>query len=278
MEAHMNIAEANVDYSGTTNGIYSLNWVSGTSTSTTIVYRTDDNFGELANKNYVVRKIKTEKKKRGSLEGVNSQDKRLKVLKPVVIFKFIKNRFTSLQEKRLSKRLENVCRLLEIAEECNQIALKDKIRAKFGKFLREQEIISCEFNQAISAKTIEGFIAKTGVPGLIKLTKLKNYIRIIPAPVRKKLQLAQKAKLFDDYLILHTDPDDKAVEKTAEEKRDPILFGVVAESPLYYVIGDWEDKYCDITMDKIIEVLGRSEESFKLETDVELALDEVLGR
>jgi hypothetical protein len=226
----------------------------------------------------VYRKVRPtfSKKKRGDTSNANHSENRLKVLEPIVIFKFIKNRFNLLQQKKLSARLEKVCELLQVAESCQQIALRDKIKEKFGKFLREQEIISCGFTHYIDKATLQRFIDRSSKK-IIKLTKLKNYIRVIPKNVRVKLERAQKAKLFDEYVVLHTDPDNKAVEKTSEEKKDPILFGIVNESPLYYVVGDWIDKYCDITMDKIFAELSQDKDNFEIEPDVKVALDNVMS-
>lgn len=211
------------------------------------------------------------KKIKGDLTNVNAASKRLKTLPPVVVFKFVKKRFNILEQKRLSMRFERICQLLETAKDCNQIALKDKINDKFGQFLKEQEMIVCGFTQFIEKDDLQTFIDLCSKK-VIKLTKLKNYIRIIPRNVRTRLQKAQKANMFDEYLILHTDPDDKSVEKTRDEKRDPILFGVISESTRYYVIGDWEDEFCDITMDKIIETLDLDTQDTELNNDVEASL------
>lgn len=230
--------------------------------------------GSEYNQNMVYRRpsaIRTPKKKKGDTSKANDPSKRLKVLPPVAIFHFVKKRFNLLEQKKLSARLERICQLLETAKACNQIALKDKINDKFGRFLREQEMIVCGFNQFIEKEDLQMFLDRCSTK-IIKLTKLKNYIRIIPKNVRQRLEKAQKVKLFDEYLVLHTDPDDKSVEKTREEKKDPILFGVISESTRYYVVGDWIDEICDITMDKIMEALDLEKEETTLNEDVENAL------
>lgn len=284
----MNISNAN-EYvtSASSAATMTVKWDASTSTATSIGYYLSDNandtttvvFPNYIKPAYVYRKIRPKfpKKKRGDTSDANNPQNRLKVLEPIVIFKFIKKRFNILQQRKLSVRLEKVCQLLQTAEACQQIALRDKIKEKFGKFLREQEIIACGFIDYIDKDTLQRFINRCNKK-VIKLTKLKNYIRVIPKGVRAKLERAQKAKLFDEYIILHTDPDDKAVEKTAEEKKDPILFGIINESPLYYVVGDWVDKYCDITMDKIFEELSDlDKDDYKIEPDVKIALDGIMS-
>jgi len=281
----MNIPNANDDLYTTSSGI--VRWNASAATGTAVGYYVSDYtdnattatiFPDFAKPAYIYKKIrpKFEKKKRGDRTDANNPRNRLKVLEPIVAFKFIKKRFNVLQQRKLSARLEQVCQLLQTAEACQQIALRDKIREKFGKFLREQEIIACGFTHCIDKTTLQRFINACNKK-IIKLTKLKNYIRVIPKSVRVKLERAQKAKLFDEYVILHTDPDDKAVEKTAAEKKDPILFGVINESPLYYVVGDWVDEHCDITMDKIFEVLSEDKDDYIIEPDVKIALDNLMS-
>lgn len=215
------------------------------------------------------------KKKRGNKSGANSKYDRLKVFKPIVAFRFIKTRFNILQQRKLTARLERVCKMLETAKLCNQMALRDKIMDKFGQFLREQEMIACGFTKYIEKNILQAFVDSCEKK-VITMTKMQNYIRMIPKSVCQKLERAKKAKLFDEYLVFHTDPDDKSIEKTREEKKDPILFGVITESSRYYVINDWEDKFCDITMDKIIDTLGLDDEDVTLDENVEKTLLELL--
>lgn len=251
-------------------GLYLYN-SSATSTVTNYTSLLD----ELVTSNtYVYRKpsaFRKSKKIKGDLTSANDPKNRIKVLPPVAVFQFVKKRFTLLEQSKLSVRLERVCQLLEIAKDCNQIALQDKINEKFGRFLKEQEMISCGFTQFIEKEYLQMFVNRCSKQNVLKLTKLKNYIRLIPKDIRKRLEKAQKTNLFDDYIILHTDPDNKAVEKTKEEKKDPILFGIIAESNRYYVIGDWVDEFCDITMDKIIATLDLEQNDVTLETNVENA-------
>jgi len=70
-------------------------------------------------------------------------------------------------------------------------------------------------------------------------------------------------KIFDNYVVLHYDPQGKASEMSAEEKaqelvrrRDPILFGVFRGSRKLYFVGDWKDEQCDLTLQEIVDKLG----------------------
>jgi hypothetical protein len=41
-----------------------------------------------------------------------------------------------------------------------------------------------------------------------------------------------------------------------EKKKDPILFGVIQNSRKLYFIGDWTDEFCDLTLDKMMEIIS----------------------
>lgn len=45
--------------------------------------------------------------------------------------------------------------------------------------------------------------------------------------------------------------------KKTEQKRDPILFGVIRGSDKLYFIADWIDEYCDLTFEKITSQLSK---------------------
>ncbi len=40
--------------------------------------------------------------------------------------------------------------------------------------------------------------------------------------------------------------------------KDPILFGWIKENNRLYFIADWEDEFCDLTFDEIVDVVGET--------------------
>ena len=225
---------------------------------------------------YKVRKF-TPKKVKGSKAGKNDSNNRLAVLSPIVIYKFVKDRFKLLEQSRLTSRLEKIASLMENARVLGQIAMADKIQDRFGKLLREQEMLACGYTKAITRKLADTFI-NAATPKIIKLTPLKNYVRIIPKNVQRVIDEVKKKKLFDDLLVMHTDVNNTAVAKTREEKKDPILFGVINEAPdtLYFII-DWVDELCDLTLDKLLDGLNLDKSDVAMEADVEKAfIDAIL--
>jgi hypothetical protein len=244
--------------------------------SSSYVYDEKDEDSKPGNGKYVKRAFRLPKKKKGETNDENHPSHRIRnLLKPIVVFKFVKDRFKTMERKELSSRLEQVCSILESTAVTNQIALREKIQEKFGKFLREQEMIACGFDKYFEKEILQAFVDSVKCKA-IKITPIKNYTRLIPKDVREQMQIAREKTLFDDFVVIHTDPENKAVEKTLEEKKDPILCGVIRESSRYYYIGDWQDELCDLTMDTILKHLGLEESDVTLPQDVESALLEIL--
>ena len=214
-------------------------------------------------------------KKKGDLSGVNDPSKRFTLLKPTIIYQYIKDRFKPIEQKRLEKRFEIICEILHNAQATQQVALIEKIRAKFDPFIREQELLSCGINSYINEKTLEAFVNATPNK-IIKITPIKNYVRIIPKRVQKKLEETQNKKLFDGYVVVHTDPNDTSVEKTQAEKKDPILFGIINGSKKYYFIDDWKDELCSLTMNQIIDTLDLQKEDYELPEEVNRSMVDML--
>lgn len=247
-------------------------------TGTTIWAESNDG-DNLDDCKYVKRRhgaIRLPKKTKGSVLEANHPRHRIKnLLKPIVVFKYVKDRFKIIERRVLSARLERVAQMLESTKVTNQIALREKIEEKFSRFLREQEMIACGFDKYLEKEILQAFVDSVK-DKIIKITPVKNYVRLIPKDVRKRMETAEKKKLFDDFVIIHCDPENKAVEKTQEEKKDPILCGVIRQSPRYYFVGDWKDELCDLTMDSVLEHLGLDEDEVTLPEDVETALMEIL--
>lgn len=93
----------------------------------------------------------------------------------------------------------------------------------------------------------------------IKLDYIKNFTRPLPQYVVDKVDRVNQLEVFDNYVVLYYDPDGKIYKETAKEeakRKDPILFGVIAGSNKLYYIADWTDEYCDLTLEKFIDVVG----------------------
>ena len=93
----------------------------------------------------------------------------------------------------------------------------------------------------------------------LKLTWIEHFVKVIPTEIVELKAEIDMRGVFDNYVILHYDPDGNATSLTKEEievKKDPILFGVIENSKRLYYIGDWKDDYCDLTLEDMFEQLG----------------------
>lgn len=164
---------------------------------------------------------------------------------------------------------------LKRAKEMGQKALIDGwvgriFIAKYESFLRAKG-----FHHKITEEQMVQFVKKTEKG--VTLTWIKNFPRPIPDDVAKKKLEADSLHVFDNYVILHYDPQGKVYAKTQEEKEkerakkaDPIMFGVIWESRDLYYIADWTDQYCDLTLDKFLEVSGLLRQDLQIDEKIQL--------
>lgn len=99
----------------------------------------------------------------------------------------------------------------------------------------------------------------------VNLCYLKNFIRPLPQEVVDKLNEVNSYEVFDNYVVMHYDPANKAHKETRKEeakRKDPILFGVISGSRKLYYITDWVDEVCDLTLEKFVDTLGAKKSDF----------------
>lgn len=99
----------------------------------------------------------------------------------------------------------------------------------------------------------------------VQLTYVKNFTRPIPEDIIEKLGEVTAYEVFDNYVVMHYDPQGKNREETKKEeakRKDPILFGVIAGSRKLYYIADWVDEHCDLTLEKFVDTLGADKDDF----------------
>jgi hypothetical protein len=188
-------------------------------------------------------------------------------INPRIFFKALKNKKMSfLQNHRFNNRITKLSEQAEKALSAGQEALGDEFLRRM--LVESQESILYAFNHRlfIEQDWIDKF--KYKLKKNLLITPLKNFSHPIPDLVLEKLKKCQDNKLFDSYVIMHLDDGKKettAVKKTQEEKeKDPILFGILRYSSKLYFIADWEDDYCDLTFDDIVDKLSLDEAEIKL--------------
>lgn len=165
------------------------------------------------------------------------------------------------KQKAYVNRLKDLVTCIGYCDTTGQVALKESLFEQLTINKYESVLWANNMYKAISEEKIIEFIK--GSDKGIALDYISNFARVIPPSVIKKKIEADKLGVFDNYVILHYDPESKSYMQTEEEKRrevekkkDPILFGVIMGSNKLYFIDDWTDEYCDLTFDIITEKLG----------------------
>lgn len=192
-----------------------------------------------------------------------NEEKRIKKFDVVGFFANVKN-FTEEEGDKYKNRIAEYVNCIGYTEMTGQVALKEKLFANLVINKYESVLYANGMYKAISESALVEFAKNC--PKELSLDYVVNYTRNIPIEIIKKKVEADKMEIFDNYCILHYDgdKDDSSTEMTQEEKeeevrkkKDPILFGLIAGSKKLYYVADWVDEYCDLTLDDIVDIVGK---------------------
>ena len=187
--------------------------------------------------------------------------KKQKVLEPVPtisiqdFFKSVKN--TAEELAIVEERAAGYEEAIQGAIKTGQTALVERLTAGLHSARLEALLEGIGIVRYIEEEAVVRF-ARECRRGLA-LTWIQNFARIIPDEVVHLKNVADEREIFDNYVILHYDPKGTNVADTKEEierKKDPILFGVFEGRRRLYFVGDWEDEFCSLTLDKIADTIG----------------------
>lgn len=157
----------------------------------------------------------------------------------------------------IEQRLDGYKRLLRLAEDAGQTALADEMKDNIKVVKTESQLIATGYTKVITEDQIIQFYKETE-KGL-RLDWVKNFTRLIPPEIVKQKKRLDELGVFDNYLVLHYDPNRKSYRLTKaekEKKKDPILFGVIKDSRKLYFVADWIDEVCDLTMEDLVKEFG----------------------
>lgn len=147
------------------------------------------------------------------------------------------------------------------ASDNGQHALVEMLVSKKDVIIFELKLVASKMKiNYVTEEDVVKFYKKSNLDSTktLKLSWIKNYLRTIPDDVIEKKKQFDELCVFDNYVVLHFDKNNDSTELTEKEKekaKDPILFGLIANSDKLYFIGDWIDEYCDLTINKFIKVL-----------------------
>ena len=179
-------------------------------------------------------------------------------VKPSEIFADVEESLNFIDKAKLKKYKKVANKLLAKAEVTGQKALKQRLEFRLRSLERELQLLK-EHNikTYVEKDIIVKYIEQTEHRE-VKITDIASYMREIPDEAIEIV--GDTREIFDDYVILFTDYTGE-MDARAEEivvEKDPILFGVFYDAQTneyierYYYLYDWEDEYCDLTLDKMI--------------------------
>lgn len=188
---------------------------------------------------------------------------------PNDLFKQLKDSINTINDKQLIAFRDNALRLGSKYARTGQIMGARKILFLAKVLEKEKKLIKLGVNKFIYKDTILDYVdnpdnrtTEEGQNRVVKLIELRNYSREIPDSI---VDIVEKTKdIFSDFLVLYTDYTDKENRRRKADQKytDPILFGIFIDdknttcADRFYVLGDWEDEYCDLTLDKLIAETG----------------------
>lgn len=178
-------------------------------------------------------------------------------LTPQQYFEQVKERKHNITDEELVKVYDNCLELLNKYKITGQKKGMRKLMFHLECIEKEREIVKMGINTFIYRDDIEEYI-DTVAKDTVKIIELENYEREIPDEIVEVIA-ATKDK-FDQLYVVFTDYTGKVERQIEKERRDkdPILFGTFQDQSnrtvidRFYYLGDWEDEYCDLTLDKMV--------------------------
>lgn len=178
-------------------------------------------------------------------------------LTPQQYFEEIKDRKHHITDAELVKVYDNCLDLLNKYKITGQQKGMRKLMFHLECIEKEREIVKMGINTFIYRDDIEEYIDSVA-KDTVKIIELENYEREIPDEIVEVV--ASVKDKFDQLYVVFTDYTGKVERQVEKERRekDPILFGTF-QNPSnrtvidrFYYLGDWEDEYCDLTLDKMV--------------------------
>lgn len=195
-----------------------------------------------------------------AIQRVNSDPDKSKI-HAKLYFSYVKSKFKLLERMRIERRIKLLEKAFEQAADAGQDMLGDKVLREIAAYGRMSVMSAKGIKWCISKDELNKYKRRIK-DGHISDTPLRQYTRAIPKKVLDKLDSVRD--LFDDFVIYHywnQKAEEGSKDMSADEKaamKDPVLFGTIKESyDKLFFIADWEDEFCDLTFDEMLEAMGK---------------------
>lgn len=178
-------------------------------------------------------------------------------MNPQEYFNYVKGKKSTITDEELLKVYDNCLELLNKYHITGQRKAMRKLLFHMECIEKERKIVKLGINTFVYRDDVEFYIDNVA-KNTVKIIDLASYEREIPDDVVDII--AQVKDEFDQLYIVFTDYTGEVERQVIKERRqkDPILFGVFEDVKSrsvidrFYYIADWEDEYCDLTLDKMI--------------------------
>lgn len=172
-------------------------------------------------------------------------------------FDMVKDKKTKITDGELLKVYDNAELLLKKAMITKQVNAAKKLVFHLETIEKERELVKLGIDTFVYKDDIEEFIDNVA-KNTVKIIEVERYEREIPDDIVEVI--AKTSHLFDKLYIVFTDYTGKEEKRALKERKekDPILFGTFQDKKnrvlidRFYFLGDWEDEYCDLTLDKMV--------------------------
>lgn len=176
---------------------------------------------------------------------------------PDQYFQFLKDKKQHITDSDLVAIYDNCLELLNKYRITGQVKGFRKLLFHLECIEKERSVVALGVDTFIYRDDIEEYIDHIA-KDVVKIIELENYEREIPDEIVQVIE-AVKDK-FDKFYVLFTDYTGKVERQVSKEHRsaDPILFGTFQNEASrsvvdrFYYLGDWEDEFCDLTLDKLV--------------------------
>ena len=177
------------------------------------------------------------------------------IISPAEYFEKLKGAKQTITSEGLKESYGVILSLAEKYKKTGQIRSLKKLQYLTSILGEEEKLVDLGVNTFVYKSDIEDYI--DNIPGnVVKVIELENYLREIPDEI---VEVVEKTKdIFSKFYVVFTDYTGKEERRVSKERRekDPILFGCFRDSEFvadrFYFLGDWEDQYCDLTLDRLV--------------------------
>ena len=184
---------------------------------------------------------------------------------PQEYFDYVKAKKQTITDEFLKNYYSNAEILLAKYKKTRQYKSMRKLVFHMKCVEKEYQLLKLGITTFVYKDDIDYFIDHVH-KNVVKTIEASNYEREIPEEIADIMEMT--SNIFDRFYIVFTDYTGKVEREVQAERRrkDPILFGAFRDnaaaivSDRFYYLGDWEDDYCHLTLDKMVaemETAGR---------------------